>query len=194
MKEQNPRPINSVQPKEAQWASFFKIDPEHWPDLPPPKVPWRDYFKPKRQRPKIHKKGAPVIEPTITLSPIFPSHLGQDGPTQIQPGIWWIDQIPKARLVEGPKPEELKRRLLNLQATHLIGQIFIQGVLQHTENLEKARDFFQGHPELNRDFATELYLFSQRPREWLIKSSKDCWEEIQKIKRESGHLLPDIRS
>jgi hypothetical protein len=186
MKEQNPRPTNSVQPKEAQWASFFKIDPENWPDLPPPEIPWRDYFKPKRQRPKARKWRGPAIKSTITLSPIFPSHhfsykipLEQKSP------------IPKAKLVEGPKPDELKRRLLNLQASNLMAQIFIQGVIQYNDNLEKARKFFQEHPELNRDFSTELYLFSLRPRDWLIKSSIDLWEEIQKIKRETGHLFPD---
>jgi len=71
--------------KEAQWASFFKIDPEHWPDLPPPKIPWRDYFKPKRQRPKVRNRKAPMTESTISLPPIFPSHLAQKSPTQIQP-------------------------------------------------------------------------------------------------------------
>jgi len=81
--------------------------------------------------------------------------------------------------------------LLNLQASHLLGQIFIQGEIQYNDSLEKARSFFQRHPELNRDFAIELYLFSLRTRDWLIESSKYCWEEIQKIRREYGHLLSD---
>lgn len=144
MKEQNPRSTNSIQLKEAHWASFFKIDPENWPDLPPPEIKPNQYWKPSlRWRSRFYRRISSFSNPIQAIPTEEPI-----------PSGWKIPQSELDKELVAKRAEERRIKVLKMQvrvqATELVhkyksGEVRIDQVedfyLNHAENLVNYKPY-----------------------------------------------------